>query len=634
MWRWGRGAAKPRESRAQEGFAAPTGKLAVIVVAHGMRRELPRTLHSLGLPYQRDISLAEYDVLVVDNGSDPPWEEHEIRAFGDNFSLLRMPNPAPSPVGAVNAGAAHSSAQRLCVMIDGARIATPRLLAGMRDAARVHPQAVVTAPSWHLGPALQWQSLAQGYSAEVEDEMLSAADWMSDGYRLFGIAVPGASSADAPFAPMAESNTLGLSRALFEALGGMDPRFDQPGGGYANLDLYRRAVNAPGSRLFVLLGESSFHQVHGGVSTNAPEAERRAYGARARERYREIRAADYVSPDAEAHYLGPVSAAALPSIAESARRTSSRHSRQRPLSLLFCIDAEPDAFMPVRNCPEPWHACEHLLETVETVRAALGAACGHVPAFNWFLRADPQIEAAYGDAGWGVRRFRAEWHALLEKGDVLGLHPHAQRWDDASGDWRCPADEDAWAVHCLETGVRAMRDELGVTPRALRFGNRFISAALLRSAGELGIEFDMTAEPGYPGRTGPAAAGCVGPANDYRAWPRTPYMPHPIDIHRPGPADMKLPWIVPMSSIRVAQDAGAAYETLMLKMHPALFRQALDEALGRADAAYLSFVARSDMFALQEAKTNLETLCSHPGVSRFRYETPSAVLGRLGLDPA
>ncbi len=77
------------------------------------------------------------------------------------------------------------------------------------------------------------------------------------------------SSAGGWFRPIAESNALFLTRAMWDALGGYDEAFAQPGGGLANLDAYVRACALDGSQLIMLLGEGTFHQMHGGVSTGA-----------------------------------------------------------------------------------------------------------------------------------------------------------------------------------------------------------------------------------------------------------------------------------------------------------------------------------------------------------------------------
>ena len=53
-------------------------------------------------------------------------------------------------------------------------------------------------------------------------------------------------------------------------MNGVDQRFDAPGGGFANNDIIIRACELPDSRFVILLGEGTFHQLHGGIATNAP----------------------------------------------------------------------------------------------------------------------------------------------------------------------------------------------------------------------------------------------------------------------------------------------------------------------------------------------------------------------------
>ncbi len=50
-----------------------------------------------------------------------------------------------------------------------------------------------------------------------------------------------------------------------------DQLFDDRGGGLVNLALFARACKLPDSKLVVILGEESFHQIHGGTATNVPE---------------------------------------------------------------------------------------------------------------------------------------------------------------------------------------------------------------------------------------------------------------------------------------------------------------------------------------------------------------------------
>ena len=78
------------------------------------------------------------------------------------------------------------------------------------------------------------------------------------------------SSVDGWFKPIAESNALFLRRESGECLVGLDERFDSPGGGLLNLDTFNRAIEWPDAQLVVLLGEATFHQLHGGTNTNIP----------------------------------------------------------------------------------------------------------------------------------------------------------------------------------------------------------------------------------------------------------------------------------------------------------------------------------------------------------------------------
>jgi hypothetical protein len=109
-----------------------------------------------------------------------------------------------------------------------------------------------------------------GYNRAREDALLESIGWPQDGYRLFEIATLDESSNSNGLGPVSESNSLFLKRELWRELGGMDERFDLPGGGLLNLDTFRRALELPQAELVYLLGEATFHQFHGGEATNSP----------------------------------------------------------------------------------------------------------------------------------------------------------------------------------------------------------------------------------------------------------------------------------------------------------------------------------------------------------------------------
>jgi len=298
----------------RRGGRAPA--LSVVVVVHDMAREAPRTLHSLSPAYQRDIDADAYEVLVVDNASSPPLNAAEVTRHGPGFRHLWHDDGTPSPAGAINFAVGRARGRYVCIYIDGARIATPGLLHHGLAACRMASQPLVATLNWHLGPKPQHLSVLEGYSKEAEDRLLAEIGWPGDGYRLHERAALGGSSAGGYLSALSESNALFLPRERFHELGGYDERFDSPGGGAVNLDFYKRACERADARLFVLLGEGTFHQLHGGAITNAAD-DRAERLERVWAEYESLRGEPFAPPRKEATLLGPVPDAALPDLAHS-----------------------------------------------------------------------------------------------------------------------------------------------------------------------------------------------------------------------------------------------------------------------------------------------------------------------------
>jgi hypothetical protein len=243
--------------------------VSIIVVVHNMAREAPRTLRSLSPSYQQGIDAEDYEVIVVDNGSSPPFDAKALDDLGGNFRLVRVDPAPPSPAHAINRGLAAARGQVIGVMIDGARIVTPGFIHFGRQGVRLYPRAVVATLGWYLGYDQQRWAMEGGYNQAREDELLASIAWPRDGYRLFEISAFDESTTDGWFAPISESNGLFLSRQTWDLLAGVDERFEAAGGGFVNLDTLTRALELPGSEFVVLLGEATFHQFHGGIATNA-----------------------------------------------------------------------------------------------------------------------------------------------------------------------------------------------------------------------------------------------------------------------------------------------------------------------------------------------------------------------------
>jgi cephalosporin hydroxylase len=280
-------------------------ELAVVVVVHNMRREAARTLHSLSRSYQRGVDDLDYEVILVENGSEPEQRlgEEFVRSFGGEFRYIDLgDDAAPSPAGALNRGIAASAAPTLALMIDGAHMLTPGVLRfGMLGISTYAP-AIVTAKQWYVGPGQQPRMVAGGYDSEFEDRLFAQIEWPTDGYRLFEI---GHFIGDRDwFDGEWESNCIFVPRALLEQVGGMDESFSMPGGGFVNLDFFERMEGSPGVTLVTMLGEGSFHQVHGGTTTNVAEPDEliRAYD----DQYEELRGRRFQVPPQRTHYIGTI----------------------------------------------------------------------------------------------------------------------------------------------------------------------------------------------------------------------------------------------------------------------------------------------------------------------------------------
>lgn len=287
--------------------------LSLIVVFHDMAREAPRTLHTLSPSYQRGVSPAEYEVVVVDAGSAVPLAREAVEAHGGRFSLHRF-DPSPSPAAAINAAVRRSDGDAVMVCIDGARMLTPGVVRLTIDAFRAWADPLVATLAWHLGPKLQNESMLEGYDQAAEDRLLGTVDWRRDGYELFRIAAFAGSSRRGWICPLSESNAVAVRRDRYESLGGFDEAFVTPGGGLVNLDFHRRAC-AVAAPVVHLLGEGTFHQFHGGVATNVP-ASRHPFAV-FHDEYVRLRGEPFAPPTAAPLLLGGVPPQALPFLERS-----------------------------------------------------------------------------------------------------------------------------------------------------------------------------------------------------------------------------------------------------------------------------------------------------------------------------
>jgi cephalosporin hydroxylase len=401
--------------------------LSVVVVFYNMGREAPRTLHSLSRAYQEGIGGTSYEVIVVENGSDDDQALGEtfVRDFGPEFRYLDVAGEAtPSPVGPLNRGIEASRGRSLALMIDGAHVLTPGVLNfGLRGLVTYAP-AIVAVQQWYVGPGQQGVAMDNGYDQAYEDRLFDRIKWPSDGYRLFEIGhfVGERDWLDGLW----ESNCVFVSRAQLEQVGGFDENFTMPGGGYANLELYERLGSSPDITVCSILGEGSFHQVHGGTTTNQPDPEKQrsrvfGYG----QHYADLRGRPFRGPGKPIHFVGRIGTG--PARRSKARRLSTRVFGDAGEA----VDGRPERPTPVpddlrwaftdavwRN--HPWRQTTWLGSPIHTAPTDL-------LAYQEILsRVRPEWVIEIGSSDEGRATFLASVCELIGHGQVLSIREPAR----------------------------------------------------------------------------------------------------------------------------------------------------------------------------------------------------------------
>ncbi len=332
--------------------------------------------------------------------------------------------------------------------------------------------------------------------------------------------------------------------------------------------------------------------------------------------------------------------------------------------VLLCVDVEPDDHVFPPEDPSPWQGFELLTERIEALRDRLSSLTGEPARFNWAIRMDPQIAEGYGDPGFIVDRHRRFFEAVRGRGDALGVHPHAWRWDRGPGVWVADHADPAWVDRCVEMSFGAYRSLFGELPGHHRFGARFVSERLLATVRRLGGRVDLTLEPGEPAAGPGERMGGVwtGVIPDYREVPRVPYRPDPADFRRPAPAGGGELWAVPLTSGRLLLHPRRILAIRRLLRHPgrrprrvgldgqdrtlamwrdwrtpAAFWDSAFGALRELERPYLAFAIRSDTPVRPSLAERFDRIMAalpeRPEAGRLVFTTPPDALLRMGLAP-
>jgi glycosyltransferase involved in cell wall biosynthesis len=245
-----------------------TLRLSVVVIAYRMARQVLNTVYSLSVHYQRNAREQDYEIIVVENHSDHCIDVEQLLAIGNNIRYVLREETGVSPAAAINVGLSLCRAPFVGLLIDGARMLTPRVIDNVLMAQAIHADALVAVPGYQLGSDPHHLSKTQNYNEQTEQALLEEVNWKQNGYRLFDIANISEANPRGVFQPFMECNCLFTSPANWQRIGGADEAFHFPGGGGLNLHFYRSlGVLKEVEYFFILQGEGSFHQYHGGVST-------------------------------------------------------------------------------------------------------------------------------------------------------------------------------------------------------------------------------------------------------------------------------------------------------------------------------------------------------------------------------
>ena len=316
---------------------------------------------------------------------------------------------------------------------------------------------------------------------------------------------------------------------------------------------------------------------------------------------------------------------------------------KRSIPMVFCIDVEPDEFVPDPQQPVPWSGYEATQEISAHWRERLEDATGQAVHFSWFVRSDPQVGHIYGSLRWPFEHYREPLQAALEVGDDVGVHMHFARWSEQRSLWLEDFSSAAWGEKCVETGITAYQASFGRRCESVRLGNHFMSQAVSNTLERMGVRYDLTPEPGARSRDtlGPRHH-VIGALPDYRVMPRGAHRRSRHAFLERDDRRQEGLFVMPVSTALIdadspeaARDASddGAYLRLGLWYPGAAFRYVFNTSLREVQPACIVLVIRSDMPSSQyfagRIEENLDWICSDPIVRNVVVSRPSEAAAML-----
>jgi len=250
----------------------PFDGITFIIAYYNIPRQIERTLISCSPVYQKS-GPNKIEVIIADNGSTQPLPA-DIKEKYPFVSKIIRTEGKPSPVFALNSAIKEAKFNTIGLIIDGAHILSPGVFRNTRDICRMFARPVINIPQYSLG------NISQNLNPKIEDAFdreawrLNHLGWPEQGYNLFHYAVFSSEMTTRSIFNSVESNCLISKRSVFDSHGAFDERFDEPGAGFANLEMFSRLINHPENKYVVFPGEGTFHQDHDGTTTKKSPEER------------------------------------------------------------------------------------------------------------------------------------------------------------------------------------------------------------------------------------------------------------------------------------------------------------------------------------------------------------------------
>ena len=317
----------------------------------------------------------------------------------------------------------------------------------------------------------------------------------------------------------------------------------------------------------------------------------------------------------------------------------------KKIPVVLCIDVEPDEREIDITAPKEWEGFKKTSGFFIALRSRLEEATQAPVSFSWFVRMDPQIEHAYGQSWWVAKRYGDVIAQLEAAGDEIGLHTHAWRWRQDWHRWIIDHGDQQWVNHCVNMSFEAYQTVFGRSCISFRFGDRWMSDATMDLLEKVGVQFDLTIEPGVKATIEELHTGSFP---DYTDSPRYPYRPSQKNLTKDDPMQARGLWIIPLSTgtrsdcftaiKHVALTLGVGLQSpdenlhLNLALQPRWFRKFVNKLIA-ADNCYLAPVVRTDVgvnrVAMNHMERNVKFILSHPLLKHFTFVRPAKAVELL-----